>query len=320
MPTLHPQRQPSRMTLHRWRVLELTSLAWQTSLHQQTPSWQQRELSARERRRTAASLTETELVDVVDTLERAISVIQREMAKNLPWNTDTRNMNNVVSALTAVIDATAFSSAEKQKLVALVQNRQASDDDDSELSAPAAAAYVSHSSDIVDLLNDLMDKVPDSIGRNTPNVAHNLALLRQALEDQLTQDDKALTKAKAVNSEFASSLEAERADFGEAEKSLAAVLASEAASKNSCAQVAADREVSVKGFSEEFKALADATQVLRSETGAAELFHWCAHDGGPQRVRCGDDGEAFRPKGALCCSLSVRLPYLCCHEVWCGCW
>ena len=121
-------------------------------------------------------------------------------------------MNNVVSALTTVIDAAAFPGAEKQKLVALVQNRQASDDDDSELSAPAAAAYVSHSSDIVDVLNDLMDKVQtqlDETRHAESNAAHNLALLRQSLEDQLTQDDKALTKARAVNSEFASSLEAE---------------------------------------------------------------------------------------------------------------
>ena len=45
-------------------------------------------------------------------------------------------------------------------------------------------------------------------------------LLKHSLEDQLTQDNKALTKAKAGNSEFASSLEAERADLAEAEKSL----------------------------------------------------------------------------------------------------
>ena len=60
----------------------------------------------------------------------------------------------MVSALTAVVDVAAFSSAEKQELVALVQSRQASDVDDSELSAPAAAVYVSHSSDFVDVLND----------------------------------------------------------------------------------------------------------------------------------------------------------------------
>ena len=79
-----------------------------------------------------------------------------------------------------------------------------------------------------------------------------------------------MTKAKADNSEFASSLEAERADLAETEKSLAAVLAYEAAGKNSCAQVAVDHKVSVKAFTEELKALAKATQVLGSETGADE--------------------------------------------------
>ena len=52
------------------------------------------------------------------------------------------------------------------------------------------------------------------------NAVHNFALLIHSLEDQLTQDNKALTKAKADNSEFASSLEAERVDLAEAEKSL----------------------------------------------------------------------------------------------------
>ena len=35
------------------------------------------------------------------------------------------------------------------------------------------------------------------------NAVHNFALLKHSLEDQLTQDNKALTKAKADNSEFA---------------------------------------------------------------------------------------------------------------------
>ena len=128
----------------------------------------------------------------------------------------------MVSVLTAVVDVAAFSSAEKQKLVALVQSRQARDVDDSELSAPAAAVYVSHSSDTVDVLNDLLDKAQtllDVARHAESNAAHNFALLKQSL-DQLTQDIKALTKAKVDNSEFASSLEAERADLAEAEKSL----------------------------------------------------------------------------------------------------
>ena len=74
---------------------------------------------------------EAELLDIVDTLPRAIAIIRTEVAKNaafLQKKIDTRNLNNVVAALTAVVDAGAFSSVDKQKLVALLQSRQSSDD------------------------------------------------------------------------------------------------------------------------------------------------------------------------------------------------
>ena len=48
------------------------------------------------------SESETELWDVVDTLQRAILIIQGEMAKNpafLQKKNDTRNLNNVAAAL-----------------------------------------------------------------------------------------------------------------------------------------------------------------------------------------------------------------------------
>ena len=72
-----------------------------------------------------------------------------------------------------------------------------------------------------------------------------------------------------------------RADLAEAQESLAATLPSEVARKDSCAHVTAD-----------------------------VLFHWCAPDGGPQRIRRCDDDEASLSEGAPCCSLSARLPYL----------
>ena len=42
-------------------------------------------------------------------------------------------------------------------LVAFVQSRQRSDDDDAEMSAPTAATRESHSSDVVNVPNDLLD-------------------------------------------------------------------------------------------------------------------------------------------------------------------
>ena len=74
-------------------------------------------------------------------------------------------------------------------------------------------------------------------------------------------------------------------------ESLAATLASEVASKNSCAHVTADHEVSAKTSTEELKTLAEATQVLQSET-------------------CGADGQMyslFQENSSVACQTSTDL-------------
>ena len=132
--------------------MKLTSILLKLGfLHAQ--SWQQRQ-GGRGKEVKDYRQSEAELVDVAGTLERAFSIIQREMSRNLVFvqkKIETRNII-VISVPTAVIDAVVFSSEDKQKSVALVRARQASDDDDSEISVLSAAASVSHSSDIVDLM------------------------------------------------------------------------------------------------------------------------------------------------------------------------
>ena len=64
--------------------------------------------------------------------------------------------------------------------------------------------------------------------------------------------------------------EARRGDLAEAEKSLAALMTSQAVSKSSYTQVASDHEASGRALADELKGLAKATQVLQSETGGAD--------------------------------------------------
>ena len=64
--------------------------------------------------------------------------------------------------------------------------------------------------------------------------------------------------------------EAKRADLAKAEKSLAALVASQATGKSSCTQVVSDHEGSVKVFAEELKEWIETTQVLQSETDGAD--------------------------------------------------
>ena len=114
---------------------------------------------------------ELELAEVVHTLTNVISVIWKEMTKNLFFlqkNIDVGVVDNIVAVLTAVVDAAAFPSAETQKLVALIQSRQAKDDDDSELSAPGTAARVGHSSDIVSCVRRFVGHSPEAVGRRAP--------------------------------------------------------------------------------------------------------------------------------------------------------
>ena len=79
-------------------------------------------------------------------------------------------------------------------LVALVQSRKSSNDDDGEMSVPAAAMYESHSSDIIGVLTDLLDKAQadlDVARCAVTNTAHNFAMLKQSLADQLVKVNKA---------------------------------------------------------------------------------------------------------------------------------
>merc|ERR1719407_136415 len=80
--------------------------------------------------------SEKELVETVDTLDRAISIISTEMAKNPAAlaQIDSSNMDSLLKSLSVVVDAAGFSNKDQQKLVALVQNK----DEDSEMGAPAA--------------------------------------------------------------------------------------------------------------------------------------------------------------------------------------
>merc|ERR1719195_1691406 len=135
---------------------------------------------------------EAELMDALDTLERAIGILTKEMEKNPAAlaQIDTSNTQRLVQTLSAVIDAAGFAGADKTKLVALVQSQQGSQNDD-ELGEPAAAAYKSHSSGIIDVLEDMKEKAESELKdlRNEETGSkHNYNMLKQSLEDQMAAD------------------------------------------------------------------------------------------------------------------------------------
>ena len=102
---------------------------------------------------------------------------------------------------------------------------------------------------------------------------HGLDVPIPLMAEQLLEVPKIVSQDRILQQtvkQIADRSEATRTDLAEAEKSLAALMTSQAVSKSSYTQVASGHEASVKVFAEELKAWAEATQVLQSETDAAD--------------------------------------------------
>jgi len=214
---------------------------------------------------------EAELMDCIDTLERAITIISKEMAKNPAALTqiDTSSTARLVQTLGAVIDAAGFAGADKQKLVALVQSQSS---DDQEPGAPDSAVYKSHSSGIVDVLEDMKEKAEGSLSdlrKEETNSKHNFEMLKQSLEDQMAADTKDMEDEKAARAEATEGKATAEGDLEETVKLLQNTQDDLATASSTCMQVAADHQATVTARSEELKAIATAKEILEKTTSGA---------------------------------------------------
>ena len=213
---------------------------------------------------------EAELMDVIDTLERAITIISKEMAKNPAAlaQIDTSSTARLLQTLSAVI-AAGFAGVDKQKLVALVQSQNS---DDQEPGAPEAAVYKTHSSGIIDVLEDMKEKAEGSLSdlrKEETNSKHNFEMLKQSLEDQMTADTKDMEDEKAAKAEAAEGKATAEGDLVETVKLLKNTKDALATASATCMQVAADHQATVTARNEELKAIATAKKILEDTTSGA---------------------------------------------------
>jgi len=218
--------------------------------------------------------SEKELVDVLDTLGRATTTLQREMQKNPAALAQVGNKGfaNVVASLSTLVDAASFSSKDAQRLTALVQSTQNADEDDGEFGAPSAAEYKGHSTGILDVLADLTEKAETQLStlRNAEgSAAHNYAMLKQSLEDQLAADTKAMADTK---SNKAASSETKSVSEGDLAVTIADIKSGDdalATSQSNCMTMAADHQGTVAARTEELKVIAQASSILKETTSGA---------------------------------------------------
>merc|ERR1719456_666305 len=152
----------------------------------------------REKEAADFKATETELSETIDVIERAIAILEREMAKGASM-LQLQSAGSVVEALKVLVSGSALSSADASRLTALVQSSSSEDEGEGDVGAPDPAVYKSHSGDIVATLEGLLEKAKAQLdeARHTETAdLHNFELMAQGLEDEIKFGQKELDEAK----------------------------------------------------------------------------------------------------------------------------
>jgi len=138
------------------------------------------------------------LTEIVDTLGRAIGIIEAEM-KGGASMMQLKSATSITQALSIMVQASMINTEDATKLVALVQSSHESGDGDEDVNAPAGAVYTSHSGDILATLSGLFEKAQGQLSELRSTETTNLydfQLLAQSITDELAygnkeKDDKA---------------------------------------------------------------------------------------------------------------------------------
>merc|ERR1712193_176419 len=82
----------------------------------------------RAKEQAAFEAEEKELTEVIGTLERAISILEKEMSKSGASMAQLKSAGSVAKALAVMVEATSLSSADASTLTAFVQSSEGAED------------------------------------------------------------------------------------------------------------------------------------------------------------------------------------------------
>jgi len=210
---------------------------------------------------------EAELTTVIDMLERATSILSKEMAKGAAM-LQLQNAKSLTEALSTLVQASMLSSADASHLTALVQTNS----EDSEAGAPAAAVYEGQSGGIVGVLEGLTEKAQgqlDKARKEESTAAQNYAMLKQSLTDAIKFANSDMDKAKKGMSESQEKKANAEGDLEVTQKDLAEDIKAKSTLHADCMNAAEEFELATKSRGEELGALATAKKVIQESTGGA---------------------------------------------------
>merc|ERR1719502_1951015 len=150
---------------------------------------------------------EKELVEAIDTLSRAVTIIKREMSfvQGSKGSADqaalSKKLKSMSGALDSIISAAWIDSSSRSKLKAFM----AVEDDDLSLTQQPQASvknYENHSGGIVETLEDMKDKAEstlNSLRREEMQAKHSFELIKQSLSDAIANLNKEVDEASMAS-------------------------------------------------------------------------------------------------------------------------
>merc|ERR1719420_495223 len=216
---------------------------------------------------------EVDLVDTVDALERAIGILEREMAKTGGAAfLQLKKADNVVAALKLLVQSASISSSDGARLTSFLQSQQESEDNDAEFGAPDPAAYKSKSGGIVDVLNDLLADAEGQLEdarKKESNQQNNYEMLKLELEDAMKYGGQEMDKIKKQNAACEETKAEAEGDLQVTNKALAEDIKQLADTHQECMTKATDFEAETASRGEELKVIAQAKKIIIEATGGA---------------------------------------------------
>jgi len=210
--------------------------------------------------------------EVIDSLDRAISILTKEMAKKGASMLQLKSASGITEALALLVQGSAMSSYDASKLTSLVQQNGESDDTDDEFSRATAAASQGRSDGIVGVLEGLLEKAEGQLDKARKSEATSLQdykMLKQSLTDEMKYADKDLSAAKKALAQAQEKKSVATGDLDTTSKDLSGDVKARSALHHDCMTAAQEFELSVKARAEELKALTTAKKILVEMTGGA---------------------------------------------------
>jgi hypothetical protein len=214
-------------------------------------------------------VTEKEMSEAVDTLERAIVVLKRGQTSFLQkGGGSTKDLRLLVASLAKVVSAAWVTSRQRSVVQNLLQNQAAADDEDLSLQPQATvAAYESKGGGIIETLEEMQNKAEQALSdaRKTEMQAqHAFEMLKQSLTTELSAMEKRLGEAKSTQMEATEELHSAEGEKSSTEKGLANDESFLKELHLSCEAKSAEWEQRQKSAGEEMAAIDKAVEILKA--------------------------------------------------------